>query len=149
MAIQFKRIQTTLSVLILISCQQLLAAGDQGGSSGGGHNYGLEAAAALRIVPVAIKWAASDLLTPEKMKEVETLVKADPLVMIVDQPISVLAAGVTQKSTAFSTSGKASRVILIYDQDWKKIRENRVEEIAFMTHEVAVLVGLESTGRYG
>ena len=135
-------------VYVLAILPAVVFAGGQG--SGGGNRIGLQAASALKLVPVALKKYGTNLVSSEQLKVIDQLVDSkNTLIMIVDQAPIACAAGIQQKGTAYSTSGEKGDLIQIYSEDWKKLNSVLSEEVAFMAHEVAVLRGWENTGTYG
>jgi hypothetical protein len=123
----------------------------QGGSDrGGGNRIGLEAAAALKLVPMELKRLGTDLVTANQLREIEELANSkNTLIVVVDQAPISCAGGIEQKGTAYSSNGESFRLIQIYKNDWLEMRGNLEQEIPFMAHEAGVLKGWERTGAYG
>lgn len=136
---------------LFVFCERPLWSQDFGTDlSGGGHKFGIEAAAALRLVPSAINQFAPDLLTKSERILLDLIANSEStLVMIVERPLPATVGGTKQYGTAFSTSTKAYRMIEIFKGDWASLRGKPSEQIAFMAHEASVLAGIEKTGQYG
>lgn len=132
--------------MLLISITTVFAAGEGGGTSGGGDLKGFDAYKVSDKVFSTIFTIGPKLYTDsqlEMIKAIETELK----VIMTDEPLPVQINGQIQRGDAFSKRQGNASTMYLNRSSWESIQTIQEREV-LIHHEIMVMAGLEHTGDY-